>query len=87
MKILTNAAIAATAISAVAFASLAVDAVLAQTKPDQSIVTNEQAPELKNSNVVTRYTGWKYQALYERVKKRAGVVLVRSVGSNENAPE
>ncbi len=71
MKILTNAAIAATAISAVAFASLAVDAVLAQTKPDQSIVTKEQAPELKNSNVVTRYTGWKYQALYERVKKRA----------------
>jgi len=71
MKILTNAAIAATAISAVAFASLTVDAVLAQTKPDQSIVTKEQAPELKNSNVVTRYTGWKYQALYERVKKRA----------------
>jgi hypothetical protein len=71
MKILTNAVIAATAISAVAFASLAVDAVLAQTKPDQSIVTKEQAPELKNSNVVTRYTGWKYQALYERVKKRA----------------
>jgi hypothetical protein len=71
MKILTNAAIAATAISAVAFASLAVDAVLAQSKPDQSIVTKEQAPELKNSNVVTRYTGWKYQALYERVKKRA----------------
>ena len=71
MKILTNAAIAATAISAVAFASLAVDAVLAQTKPDQSIVTKEQAPDLKNSSVVTRYTGWKYQALYERVKKRA----------------
>jgi len=71
MKILTNAAIAATAISAVAFASLAVDAVLAQTKPDQSIVTKEQAPEQKNSSVVTRYTGWKYQALYERVKKRA----------------
>jgi len=71
MKILTNAAIAATAISAVAFASLAVDAVLAQTKPDQSVVTKEQAPELKNSNVVTRYTDWKYQALYERVKKRA----------------
>lgn len=71
MKILTNAAIAATAISAVAFASLAVDAVLAQTKPDQSAVIKEQAPELKNSNVVTRYTEWKYQALYERVKKRA----------------
>jgi Putative metallopeptidase len=71
MKILPNAAIAATAISAVAFASLAVDAVLAQTKPDQSVVIKEQAPELKNSNVVTRYTEWKYQALYERVKKRA----------------
>jgi len=70
MKILTNAAIAATAISAVAFASLAVDAVLAQTKPDQSIV-KEQAPELKNANVAIRYTEWKYQALYERVKKRA----------------
>jgi hypothetical protein len=71
MKILTNAAIAATAISAVAFASLAVDAVLAQTKPDQSAITKQQqAPDLKNSNVVTRYADWKYQALYERVKKR-----------------
>lgn len=66
MKILTTAAIAATAISAVAFSSLAVDAVLAQ--PDQ---TKQQAPELKNSNVGTRYSEWKYQALYERVKKRA----------------
>jgi hypothetical protein len=69
MKILTNVAIAATAISALAFASLAVDAVLAQT--DQSILPKQQAPELKNSNVETRYTEWKYQALYERVKKRA----------------
>src|SRR5262245_35561555 len=69
MKILTSAAIAATAISAIAFASLAVDAVLAQT--DQSILPKQQAPELKNSNVVTRYSEWKYQALYERVKKRA----------------
>src|SRR5262245_49382047 len=69
MKILTSAAIAATAISAIAFASLAVDAVLAQT--DQSILPKQQAPDLKNSNVVTRYTDWKYQALYERVKKRA----------------
>src|SRR5262245_21402214 len=70
MKILTNAALAATAISAVAFASLAVDAVLAQTKPDQSVIIKVQAPDMKNSNVVTRYTEWKYQALYERVKKR-----------------
>jgi hypothetical protein len=31
----------------------------------------QQAPDMKNSNVVTRYTDWKYQALYERVKKRA----------------
>jgi hypothetical protein len=69
MKILTNAAIAATAISAVAFASLTVNAVLAQ--PDQSILTKQQAPELKNSSVATRYSEWKYQALYERVKKRA----------------
>src|SRR5215813_5321757 len=63
MKILPTAAIAATAISAVAFASLAVDAVLAQ--PDQSILT-KQTPELKNSSVATRYSEWKYQALYER---------------------
>jgi hypothetical protein len=70
MKIPTNAAIAATAISAVALVSLAVDAVLAQTKPEQSVVIKEQAPELKNTNVVTRYSEWEYQALYERVKKR-----------------
>ena len=69
MKILTTAAIAATAISAVTFASLAVDAVLAQ--PNQSILTKQQAPELANSSVATRYSEWKYQALYERVKKRA----------------
>src|SRR5262245_45722662 len=69
MKILTNAAIAATTISVIAFASLAVDAVLAHT--DQINLPKQQAPELKNSNVVTRYSEWKYQALYERVKKRA----------------
>ena len=71
MKSFAKTATIATAIAAIALASLAVDAVLAQTKPDQSIVTKEQAPDLKNSSVVTRYTDWKYQALYERVKKRA----------------
>ena len=69
MKSFAKTATIATAIAAIALASLG--AVLAQTKPDQSIVTKEQAPDLKNSSVVTRYTGWKYQALYERVKKRA----------------
>jgi hypothetical protein len=62
---------ATTAIAAVAFASLAVGVGLAQNKPDTSSVIKQQAPELKNANVVTRYTEWKYQALYERVKKRA----------------
>ena len=61
---------ATTAIAAIAFASLAVGAGLAQNKPDQSIVIKQQTPDLKNANVVTRYTDWKYQALYERVKKR-----------------
>jgi hypothetical protein len=70
MKILTNAAIAATAFSAVAFASLSLDAVLAQTKPDQSIGIKQQTSGLRNGSVVTRYADWKYQALYERVKKR-----------------
>jgi hypothetical protein len=60
---------ATTAIAAVALASLAVGAGLAQTKPDQS-ATKQQAPELKNANVVTKYTEWQYQPLYERVKKR-----------------
>ena len=62
---------ATTAIAAIAFSSLAVGVGLAQNKPDPSNVIKQQAPELKNSNVVTRYTEWKYQALYERVKKRA----------------
>jgi hypothetical protein len=62
---------ATTAIAAIAFASLAVGAGLAQNKSDPSNVIKQQTPELKNSSVVTRYTDWKYQALYERVKKRA----------------
>jgi len=61
---------ATTAIAAIAFASLAVGAGLAQNKPDPSSVIKQQTPDLKNANVVTRYTDWKYQALYERVKKR-----------------
>jgi putative metallopeptidase DUF4344 len=61
---------ATTAIATIALASLAVGAVLAQTKPDQSIA-KQQTSELRNSNVVTQYADWKYQALYERVKKRA----------------
>jgi hypothetical protein len=72
MKILTK-----TAIAAIVLASLAVDVVLAQTKPDQGIGAKQQAPELKNSSVVTRYTDWKYQALYERVKKRG---LLEEIG-------
>jgi hypothetical protein len=70
MKILAKTASTATAIAAVAFASLAVDAGLAQTKPDQGISTKQQAPELKNASVATRYTEWQFQALYDRVKKR-----------------
>jgi len=62
---------ATTAIAAIAFASLAVGAGLAQNKSDPSNVIKQQTPEPKNSSVVTRYTDWKYQALYERVKKRA----------------
>jgi hypothetical protein len=61
---------ATTAIAAIAFASLAVGVGLAQNKPDSSSVIKQQTPDLKNANVVTRYTDWKYQALYERVKKR-----------------
>jgi hypothetical protein len=61
---------ATTAIAAIAFASLAVGVGLAQNKPDPSNVI-KQTPDLKNTNIVTRYTEWKYQALYERVKKRA----------------
>jgi hypothetical protein len=62
---------ATTAIAAISFASLAVGVGLAQNKPDQSVIIKQQTPDLKNTNVVTRYTEWKYQALYERVKKRA----------------
>jgi hypothetical protein len=65
MKILVT-----TAIAAVAVASLAVGAGLAQNKPDPSNVITQQTPDLKTANVVTRYTDWKYEALYERVKKR-----------------
>jgi len=61
---------ATTAIAAIALASLAVGAGLAHNKPDSSSVIKQQTPDLKNANVVTRYTDWKYQALYERVKKR-----------------
>src|SRR5215470_7496182 len=61
---------ATTAIAAIALASLAVGGGLAQNKPDSSSVIKQQTPDLKNANVVTRYTDWKYQALYERVKKR-----------------
>jgi len=61
---------ATTAIAAIALTSLAVDAVRAQTTPDPSSGSRQQASDLKNSNVVTQYGEWKYQALYERVKKR-----------------
>ncbi len=71
MKSFAKTATIATAIAAVALASLAASAGLAQNKPDPSNIIKQQTPELKNANVVTRYTEWKYQALYERVKKRA----------------
>jgi hypothetical protein len=71
MKSFARTATIATAIAAIALASLAVGAGLAQNKPDTSNVIKQQMPELKNANVVTRYADWKYQALYERVKKRA----------------
>jgi Putative metallopeptidase len=60
---------ATTAIAAVALASLAVGAGLAQPKPDQSIVIKQQTGP-KNSSVETRYKDWEYQALHERIKKR-----------------
>jgi len=71
MKSLAKTATIASAIAAVALASLTVGAGLAQNKPDASNVIKQQAPELNNANVVTRYSEWKYQALYDRVKKRA----------------
>jgi hypothetical protein len=61
---------ATTAIAAVALASLAVGAGLAQPKPEQSIITKRQTSDLKNSSVETRYKDWEYQALHDRVKKR-----------------
>jgi hypothetical protein len=67
MKSFAKTATIASAIAAVALVSLTVGAGLAQNKPD----IKQQAPELKNANVATRYTEWKYQALYDRVKKRA----------------
>jgi len=60
---------ATTAIAAVALASLAVGAGLAQPKPEQSAVIKQQTG-LKNSSVETRYKEWEYQALHERIKKR-----------------
>jgi hypothetical protein len=62
--------VATTAIAAIAFASFAGDGARAQARPDLSNGIKQQASELKNSNVVTQYGEWKYQALYERVKKR-----------------
>jgi Putative metallopeptidase len=69
MKSLAKTRIAATALAAVALASLAVGAGLAQTTEPSSAL-KQQAPDLKNANVVTRYTEWKFQALYDRIKKR-----------------
>src|SRR5262249_29744797 len=59
MKSLAKTTIAATAIAAVPFASLAVGTGRAQTtKADP------------NGSVVTRYTDWQFQPLQERIKKR-----------------
>src|SRR5262245_36875525 len=71
MKSFAKTVTIATAIAAVALVSLTLGAGLAQNKPDPSNVIKQQAPELNNANVVTRYGEWKYQALYYRVKKRA----------------